>query len=144
MKQTSRLYQCALCHRQAIVCSQCDRGQIYCSKTCSDKARTQSVKSARTRYRQSFKGKRNHAACQARYRDRLSKIVMDQGSPPLDQCASMDSLNKHPKNTEKEQSPEQLTCCFCKKQVSDWLRSDFLRRRVSKNRAELRASPQAP
>ena len=56
----------------------------------------------------------------------------------------MDSLKKNPKNTEKEQEFKQLTCCFCKKQVSDWLRSDFLRRRVSKNRAELRASPQAP
>ena len=50
MEPTSRLFQCALCHTQVIVCSKCDHGQIYCSDSCSALARQQSLRAAGKRY----------------------------------------------------------------------------------------------
>lgn len=147
MEPTSRLYQCVLCHTQTVICSKCDHGQIYCRITCAAFARKKSLKAIRARYQKSFKGKINHAASQARYRIKLinlKKIVMDQGSPPVPQHASMNSLENKPVETENGQRKSALICCFCKKPVSDWIRNDFLRRRRSHASDRSQAFPQAP
>ena len=34
-----RMFLCARCRRQALVCRRCDRGQIYCAGTCAQEAR---------------------------------------------------------------------------------------------------------
>lgn len=144
MESTSRLYQCLFCHEQAVVCSKCDRGQIYCSRACSRLARTNALKCARSRYQSTFKGKRNHAACQARYRKNLRIKVMDQSSPLATHHDSIGVLENNPKKAEKEQIKTPLTCCFCGKPVSNWHRHDFLRRRTPKKPARLRGYSQAP
>ena len=144
MKHAPRLFQCALCHTQCRVCSKCDRGQIYCNEVCAVFARKKSVKLAGMRYQKTFNGKRNHAARQARYRKCQNEIVTHQGSPPMPQHASMNSLENKAKKTESGQEKLALTCCFCEKPVSDWIRNDFLRRRRSHASSGSKASPQAP
>lgn len=144
MKHVPRLYQCALCHTQSRVCSKCDRGQIYCGTICAVFARKKSMKLAGMRYQRTFNGKRNHAARQARYRMRQKEIVTHRGSPPMSQHASMNSVENKAKKTEKGQTKWALTCFFCKKPVSDWIRNDFLRRRGSHASSRSKAFPQAP
>lgn len=144
MKHAPRLFQCALCHTQSRVCSKCDRGQIYCGTVCAVFARKKSMKLAGVRYQRTFNGKRNHAARQARYRMRQSEIVTHQGSPPIPQHASMNSLENKAEKTKNAQHKSALICCFCKKPVSDWIRNGFLRRRRSHASAGSKTSPQAP
>jgi hypothetical protein len=144
MKHAPRLFQCTLCHKQSLVCSKCDRGQIYCGAVCAIFARKKSMKLAGMRYQRTFNGKRNHAARQARYRMRLNEIVTHQGSPPIPQHASINSLEKRAEKTENGQKKPALTCHFCEKPVSDWIRNEFLRRRRSHSSSGAKASPQAP
>jgi hypothetical protein len=144
MEPTTRLYQCILCHSQATVCSKCDRGQIYCSTICSSIARKKSLTIAGSRYQNTFKGKRLHAARQARYRMRLIKIVTHQGSPPAPHHDSMHQLKNKPKETEKELNETPFCCCFCEKPASGWYRHDFLRRRSIKKPRRPRGCSQAP
>jgi hypothetical protein len=144
MELTPRLFLCLLCHEQVVLCSWCDHGQIYCSKTCAHFARQKSLRLARLRYQQTFNGKRNHAACQARYRRKLKNKVTDHGSPLAPQNAPMFSLENKPEKPENEHPGSPLCCCFCKKTVSDWMRNDFLRRRDRKPATRLRPCAQAP
>ena len=144
MEQTPRLFQCALCHTQSIVCSKCDHGQIYCGTGCAIFARKKSMKLAGIRYQRTFNGKRNHAARQARYRIRQNKIVTHLGSPQTPQRASIQLFENNPKKTENRQLGSPPICCFCKEPVSYWLRNHFLRRRGHQKQIGLRAIPQAP
>lgn len=144
MKHAPRLFQCAHCHTQSRVCSKCDRGQIYCCKVCAVFVRKKSMKLAGIRYQAGFKGKQNHAARQARYRMRQSKIVTHRGSPSTPQHAPMHSIQNKTRNVKNGHKKSILICCFCEKPVSDWIRHDFLRRRYSHMSSGSKASPQAP
>lgn len=77
MKHSLRLYSCTFCHTQVLICSNCDRGQIYCASTCALTARKKSCKQANRRYQKTFKGKMNNALRQRRFRQRSKKIVTD-------------------------------------------------------------------
>jgi hypothetical protein len=107
-------------------------------------ARAYALKCARSRYQLTFNGKRNHAACQARYRKSLRIKVMDQSSPPATHHDSIAMLENNPKKSEIEHIRTSLTCCFCGKPVSAWHRYDFLRRRSPKKPTRLRGYSQAP
>lgn len=144
MEPTPRLFLCMRCHKQVVLCSTCDHGQIYCGKVCAYFSRQKSLRLARQRYQKTFNGRRNHAACQARYREKLRNKVTDHGSPPLRQDAPMQSLENKPEESEKEHPSSTRCCCFCKKHVSDWFRNDFLRRRNRKKPTRLRFCAQAP
>jgi hypothetical protein len=144
MEPTSRLYQCLLCHSQVTVCSQCDRGQIYCSTICAAIARKKSLKKAASRYQNTFNGKRLHAARQACYRMRSIKIVTYQGSLPTGHHDSMNEVKRRPSKTEKELVETPFCCFFCGKPVSAWYRTDFLRRRGIKKPTRPRGCSQAP
>jgi hypothetical protein len=144
MEPTPRLFLCIRCHAQVVLCSGCDHGQIYCSKICAFFARQKSLRLARSRYQKTFNGRRNHAACQARYRTKLKNKVTDHGSPLPPQNAPILSLEIRPEKTENEHQEPTLYCCFCKKHVSDWIRNDFLRRRDRKSATRSRPCAQAP
>jgi len=144
MEPTPRLFLCIRCHAQVVLCSGCDHGQIYCSEHCAHFARQQSLKLARLRYQHTFNGRRNHAACQARYRKKLKNKVMDHTYPPPPQRDVINLLEIKTEKTVKTQLKSSLTCCFCKKPVSDWLRKGFLRRRDCKSVTRLRPCSQAP
>ena len=42
----ARLFLCARCQAQVLVCSCCDRGQIYCASGCAREARRQAQRAA--------------------------------------------------------------------------------------------------
>jgi hypothetical protein len=77
----ARLFVCLRCRAQVLVCSHCDRGQIYCGGTCAQEARQHARQAAGKRYQATYRGRLNHAARAGRYRARR-KIVTHQGSPP--------------------------------------------------------------
>ena len=75
---TARLFYCALCDTQVIICSKCDRGNIYCGDECARLARLESSRAAGKRYQESYKGRLNHAARQQQYRQRQQKKMAEK------------------------------------------------------------------
>jgi hypothetical protein len=82
MQNTARLFTCARCRAQVLICSRCDRGHIYCGPRCSQQARRESLRAAGRRYQHSRRGRLTHAERQHRYRRRPHKVT-HQGSVPL-------------------------------------------------------------
>ena len=82
MAYPPRLFNCARCACQVVICSHCDRGQIYCAGDCAHQARQESLNQAGQRYQSSRKGQRTHATRQAQYRERQQQKVTHQGSVP--------------------------------------------------------------
>ena len=63
----ARLFLCARCRRQVLICSRCDRGQRYCGARCSGPARRESLRAAGRRYQHSRRGRHCRAERQRRY-----------------------------------------------------------------------------
>jgi hypothetical protein len=78
-----RLFSCARCRKQVLICSTCDRGNIYCSRACSHFSRQESVRQASRRYQRSPPGARNHARRQTAYRRRQKKVTHQGIAPRL-------------------------------------------------------------
>jgi len=57
MQNTARLFKCARCRAQVLICSRCDRGHIYCGRTCSQQARRESLRAAGRHYQRSRRGR---------------------------------------------------------------------------------------
>ena len=74
-----RSFPCARCYRQTLVCSQCDRGQVYCGRECALEARRSNQRAARARYQASSRGREMHAERSRRYRARQRRVT-DHGS----------------------------------------------------------------
>jgi hypothetical protein len=70
---TARRYLCARCRTQVLICSCCDRGNIYCNGGCAEAARRTKQRVAGQRYQDTSRGRRNHAARAERYRARQKK-----------------------------------------------------------------------
>lgn len=133
MLTSARLFLCALCRQQCVVCRRCDHGQIYCSKVCSDARRVELQREANRRYANTRAGQHNNAKRQHEFRARkrakkndVTEIVTDQGSAPgahadklvRDQSDSINKPNKH--------QPTDMRCHFCNQCCDPLLRSDFL------------------
>jgi len=100
MKYAPRLYSCVLCHAQVVICTYCDRGEIYCTKNCSKHARLKSCREANTRYQQTPKGRRLHAARQKLYRLRQLKKVTDHGSKYSAEYGLLEKVKNKTVNTD--------------------------------------------
>jgi len=87
-----RLFLCVRCQAQVLICSCCDRGQIYCGGGCAQEARHHGQRAAGQRYQTSRRGRLSHAVRARRYRAQ-QKNVTHQGSPllPLDDLVSVDT-----------------------------------------------------
>ena len=140
----ARLFLCAEpnCRVQALICSDCDRGHIYCVD-CAPYARRRSLHAAGRRYQTSSRGRIRHAARARRYRARKDRArenkVTHHGSPP----DRSDALLRADPATVKEQSStdsrppprRQEWCCMCcGRRCSEHVRQGFLQRRVRRNR----------
>lgn len=126
---TARLYHCARCHAQVVICRHCDRGNVYCAD-CSPMARVDTLKRAGKRYQSSIRGKAKHAARQRRYRDRLKQKVTHHGCARLAIGDRPQALAKKPRPFEKSQSAvrfDTISCHLCRSVCSPFLRSDFIR-----------------
>lgn len=119
---SARLYQCVKCYKQVIICSHCDRGNIYCNKGCAQLSRVERQRIANKKYRQSLKGKRAAALRQRRFRERhgrkksrLDKKVTHQGSRHRPTNALITS-------SETKDSHHTVVCHFCLQICRSFLR----------------------
>jgi len=85
------------CRALFFLCSRCDRGQRYCSRSCRDQARRRQQRGANRRHQQSPEGRLDHRDRQRQYRHRRAQArVTDQGSlsiagPALSECGPVGS-----------------------------------------------------
>jgi len=70
MDQSARLYLCARCRVQVILCSRCDRGNRYCGRQCRHQARELARRQTAQRYQRSWSGRIAHAQRSRRWRQR--------------------------------------------------------------------------
>ena len=148
--QSNRLYNCALCRCQVVICRECDHGNRYC-KECGPKARRRNMADNARRYQKTAQGRRNHADRQRRYRERKHqemRNVTHQGPTYPQVSAKTKPSSEIPIASDKRQLPTPSTrtyCChYCLSNNSKFMRNDFLR--YSKSSRKLRISPvvQAP
>ena len=128
MENTARLFHCARCRCQVVICRRCDRGNIYCGGGCAQQARGESVRAAGGRYQRSRRGRFAHAARQRRYRSRRRKVT-HQGSSPVPPHASLSPESRvlHRHDTALPVGHERgARCQFCQRPCSPFLRLDFL------------------
>jgi len=132
MEITCRLFLCARCRKQVLICPRCDRGQIYCADGCAKIARSQSVREAGRRYQQSRKGRFKQAERIRRFRLRKQNVT-HQGSEP---AAENDLLPMNSAKVEKQMVLPAQTyplnapqCHFCGCSCSEFVRNNFLHRR---------------
>lgn len=130
MNPSARLYHCARCHAQVILCRRCDRGNIYCANGCASHARTLSQRRAACRYRSTRSGRFNNAERQRRFRARQAHKVTHQGSPPPFWLALL-CLTLKRQAVRREQARKHtgtaLHCQVCHRICDPFLRRDFLR-----------------
>jgi hypothetical protein len=132
MPATGRLFVCARCRAQVIVCRRCDRGQIYCDSDCAQVSRQTSLREAGDRYQRSRHGRFAHAERMRRYRSRQNKVTQ-QGSiaPAADALLAPTSTTSAaiaPVPTAATPVPEH--CHFCQCVCPGFVRLGPLRRRV--------------
>lgn len=79
MYEPGRMFLCGRCRAQVVLCSRCDRGNVYCGPGCAQARRRESVRAAGERYQDSRAGRFAHAARSRRYRVRCQNVT-HQGS----------------------------------------------------------------
>jgi len=129
MPDTGRMFVCALCRSQVVVCRRCDRGQIYCGRSCATSARWAAQKAAGQRYQSSRPGRFAHAARARRYRARC-KIVTHQGSDiagdgdllPIEVVVAVSQIGEAPVS-----GSTSLSCACCGAHCSAAVRLGFVR-----------------
>jgi hypothetical protein len=144
---SGRLFMCVRCRCEVVVCSCCDRGQIYCGVDCAEQARRQTLRGAGRRCQQTRRGRRMHAARMARYRAKLAQsgvavampdegrpreIVTHHGSPaPATDDLVAGGATAMPRNDAspaEPPGPAMTQCHWCGRCCLLPLRREFLRR----------------
>lgn len=129
MCRSARLYQCARCQDQVLICSHCDRGNIYCAGDCSDLSRKEKLKEAQKRYEKTDKAKKAKAKRQQRYRQCKKRKATHQGSKitPLYDLLLIE-LERLKKQLKKCHFTNCIHhCChFCGAQCQEFIRLFFL------------------
>ena len=128
MQNTARLFNCARCHRQVVICRRCDRGNIYCGSGCSYRARRESQRAAARRYQRSRRGRIAHAERQRRYRSRVRKVT-HQGStasPLHDSLTPVARIGCTRSGSSPAVRVQGLYCHFCNRLCAPFVRLDFL------------------
>jgi hypothetical protein len=140
MKRSSRLFYCASCSQQVVICSHCDRGNIYCGLKCTTAARQKYCKASNKRYQQTKQGRFNNALRQSRFRIRQANKVTDHSSQDIPKSALLCAAKNNAIKNVINHDLGCIQCCFCNKSSSNWLRHDFLRYYVKQNIKNLRYS----
>ena len=132
---SARLFLCAGCRAQSVICSCCDRGQIYCAGDCAARARHRTQRAAGQRYQTSRRGRLAHADRTRRYRARCKNVthhgspapspddLLPPGSPAIASDAAI-----------PEERPRRTTshCHWCGRRCPEFVRREFLRRRLDR------------
>ena len=130
MELSARLYNCVGCNVLVIICSHCDRNNIYCGSTCSRAARQKSCSMASHRYQETHRGRFKNAERQRRYRGRQKNKVTHHSSPVLPPCAV---LPRQPNERVSETLNGRYPCHFCGKPCSPYFRHGYLRHSPSRS-----------
>ena len=131
----ARLFLCARCRRQVLICSRCDRGQQYCGAGCSDLARRESMRAAGRRYQHSRRGRHCHAERQRRYRRRCREGACREkvthhgsASPPRGAALARHQAPMHEASLSMSPQPTHaMHCHFCARPVSEFVRRQWRR-----------------
>ena len=83
MCRSARIYVCARCNCNVMICSHCDRGNIYCSGECAAQARKEKQTKTQKSYQNTPEAHSLHALRQQAYRQRQLEKVTHQSSPRL-------------------------------------------------------------
>jgi hypothetical protein len=78
MDQPARMYLCASCRAQVVLCSRCDRGNRYCGRLCRRQARAEARRQTAQRYQRSWRGRIAHAQRTRRWRQRRAAARKDE------------------------------------------------------------------
>jgi hypothetical protein len=131
-----RMFLCARCRCQVLVCLRCDRGQIYCTGTCGQEARRDKQREARRRYQTTPRGRAMHAERSRRYRARVGRVT-DHGCVMEHETGLLRGLEvseplREPSSGRK--APGHTRCHHCGRFASSFLRLSALRpeRRLGK------------
>jgi len=157
LDRPARLFLCAGCRVQVVLCSRCDRGNRYCSRTCWRQTHDLARREAACRYQRSRGGSVRHAARSHRWRQRTAlqaaegagaditghadpdvdaaaaHKVTHQGCPPWVGAAPLAACTPDIASTTVEPSadapasPTVRRCYRCAAEQPDWLRQGFLR-----------------
>lgn len=139
MKPSARLYHCARCHCQVVICRHCDTGNVYC-QSCAKPARKESLRRAARKYQSTRAGRFANARRQSRYRARQQQKVTHQGSPTIHRNdllpASQNRLQNPRRQTQKKYFLDKtvIHCHFCQRECDVFLRRDFLRPPMRRSR----------
>ena len=120
-----RLFLCARCRCQVLVCRRCDRGQVYCGRGCAQEARRCNQREARRRYQATERGREMHADRSRRYRACCGRVT-DQGSPPLSTASSLPTQDHPPPVIASQRA---TACHLCGRDISNLVRLEPMRRR---------------
>jgi hypothetical protein len=112
MDRPARLFLCARCRVQVVLCSRCDRGNRYCGRSCRRLAREAARRDSASRYQRSRRGRLAHADRSRRWRQRnrhpdrdraaadasdggREQNVTHQGCPPVPPAAPLVACTPH-------------------------------------------------
>lgn len=160
---SSRLFTCARCKKQTRICTFCDTGHIYCSDSCRINRVRKSWRECSARYQSTFKGKKKHAARQARYHagkkkmthasshkvpDPLSPVETTAANPTIMAAERKETTGEpnpepnpeHPSLNHPQQTRPGVRCDFCGRPCSEFTRLGPLR----KKRRKQQRSPRQP
>lgn len=143
MEHSARLFNCARCNRLVVICSCCDRNNIYCCPDCAEIARRESLRKAGKRYQNSLKGRHKHADRQMRYRLRKNKVTHHTSPIPSNNVLLLSRPNKE-KMGIKHPITGTIYCSFCGKCCSTFLRSGFLHRQTKHEARYFSYLPRGP
>ena len=128
--RSARLFQCARCHALTKICSQCDRGNVYCG-VCAIPARKKARQDTSKRYQQSPAGRLNHAARQRRYRERQRLKIQKVTHQGCEKTVNV-RVQENDLQSDNEVSNSTIlckkggnSCGFCGLNCSPFLRRDF-------------------
>jgi hypothetical protein len=93
MDRAARLFLCARCRDQVLLCSHCDRGQRYCSRACSSVSRRERRRETAERYQSSRRGQLKHAARSACWRQRRRSLRRDSARGSIDKVTHQGCLD---------------------------------------------------
>ena len=151
-----RLFLCARCREQVVLCRRCDRGQRYCGQECSDATRQDRQRAAGQRYQRSSAGRAKHAERSRRWRlsqtEQQSEPSIDSsatvthhGSPePVGDAPEPLAISEPNSASASVTVPAQWHCPGCTRLLQPWVRQGFMRtrsRRAEVGRPLARAGP---
>lgn len=139
MQESHRLFNCARCQEQTVICTRCDHGHRYCSGECSEASRKKSMREAGARYQSTERGRQTHAARQQRYLLRQEEMT-HQGSSqvpeelPISPRATEDEVAEEEVKDDDEKmrgpglapAPGPTRCHFCGRVCGSFSRLGFL------------------